>query len=262
MSSPTTSTFLPLVTTPPRSPCADIAHLPHATRTRLEAGAVLRIGEPDKTAVCVESGALAIEVLDPQHGSSIIEVLGAGSCCSDALRARTPPRAKSSMVALVPTSVVLVPASTLLDHVMSNTATATDFFKSWSERYRGWSERLTLLRVKSPLRRTAGTLLYLVEQMAQQCPLAPGQRILLTQDVIARVADLSRQTLNRELQRLQSARVVRLGRSMVCVLDVEQLQAVYDGDLAPHGEAAAVPCQLLNPGDPLECHPVTHRARN
>lgn len=257
-----TTSYLPLASTPPRSPCADIAHLPHATRTRLDPGAVLRIGEPDKTAICVENGALAVEVLDPQHGSSIIEVLGAGVCCADALRARTPPRAKSSLVALVPSSVVLVPMNTLLDHVVSSNTTASEFFKAWSDRYRGWTERLTLLRVKSPLRRTAGTLLYLIEQMAQSCPLAPGQRILLTQDVMARIADLSRQTLNRELQRLQAARIVRLGRSMVCVLDMDQLEAVYDGDVAPHGDHPPVPCQLLNPNDPLECHPVMVKARN
>ncbi len=238
------------------SPCAGLYHLPHVTRTRLDAGGVLRVADPDNTAVCVDSGALAIEVLDPQHGTTIIEILGAGTCCSDVLRGRTSSRVKSSLVALVPSTVLVLPMKTLLDHVVSDTETATQFFKSWSTRYRLWSERLALLRVRSPLRRTAGTLLYIMEQMGQVCPLAPGQRILLTQDVIARIADLSRQTLNRELQRMQSARIVRLGRSMVCVLNPGQLQAVFDGDVMPHGNGKPVPCQLLNPSDPLGCFPV------
>jgi CRP-like cAMP-binding protein len=216
--------------------CSELARLPHAALRRLAPRRALPVdGEPG-TSIYLLGGALGLELIDAEQHRVIVEVFGRADCVTDvahglgrATVVGLPVRA--ALVALAPATILQLPTRVLLDQMRLSSALATSLSEWRVRQYASWLERMAVLRLRLPVRRVAGTLLYLLDKLEQNAEAGVERSLHLTQHVIAAVADLSRQTSNRELQRLQHAGIVAVSRGLVRVVDENRLRAVYRGEL-------------------------------
>ena len=205
---------------------APIAALPQATRRQLPARAVLPRVPGGLRSLYVESGALAVTCQDPDGGLIIAEVLGVGACCSDHDRALELLGPDWALTTLVPSVIIRVATRTLGERLLVDPSLAMTITTARARQFAAALERQHTLRERTPARRTAGTLLYLAGQMAIPWQ-GTGLRIPMSQRLIASVAALTRQTLNRELRVLERAGLVHLERSAVCLISPAALERRY-----------------------------------
>lgn len=185
----------------------------------------------------------------------IVEVLGAGlcACLTDQAECRGP---NWSLVTLLPTSVLQLPLATLRIACMNDARLLERVHDSERKRQRALLARLLVLSEHSSPRRVAGTLLYLINVMGAPCPLGYSVCLPLPQHVLAAVGDMARQTLNRELRRLQRGGILRVERSMVCIADMELLSDVARGRAVPRPPPDAQRPRRRYPDPPLDLNAI------
>lgn len=201
----------------------------------------------------VEHGCLAIGCQRTRSGELYIaDVLARGSCfvprplfLSDHCDWMT--------ITLTPVTVLQMPLDRYMWHLSHDAALAAAAAEAKGRQYEALLHRLAVLGLAGALPRTAGTLLYLADRMAERCPLAGGRMMPLTQHVVAGIADLTRQTANAELKRLQRARLVHLERGFVCLLQPERLREIAAGHPLRAAPAHRTTCRYRHPEKPLDC---------
>ncbi|MEK6768498.1 MAG: Crp/Fnr family transcriptional regulator [Gemmatimonadota bacterium] len=155
--------------------------------------------------------------------------------------------------ALVPSVILEASLGVLLRGLAADPALTRAAVEATGRQYACLLRRASILRIRRPLQRLAAALDHLMEHAAEHCAIGNRHFLPLTQDTIAEVANLSRQTTNRELRRFAAMRVVHLERAAVCVLDPERLRAVAHGDPEPRRQNGRTHCRRVNPGAPLDC---------
>jgi CRP-like cAMP-binding protein len=240
--------------------CQHVLQDSHVFRRAFAAGAKLL---PDRSAdsfQVVVQGALAIQCHRRNGGAITLEVLGVGGCLPSGVCA-SPIGERIVFLALVPTTVARVPQSTLARIVLKTPSLANALGAKLAEQHVELLVRQAALSERARSRRFAGGLLYVAQKLNQQCPLAAGMRVPLTQFALAQIADVSRQTANEVLRRLESWGIVRIERSVVCVLDCAALEAFAEGRVTARVWMPVGPCKLEHPKAPLTCYPLRRAVR-
>lgn len=234
--------------------CAEVLKLRGLVRRSFRAHQLVATSEtPQAVHIVVEQGCLAVQTRRRDASTAVMEVLGSGSCASLGFDERGAGEEHQTIVALVPTTVLATPVEPYFRALRSSVslAAAAADAKAWQHafllRYVG------VARLRRPDRRLAGTLLYLMDLLGEGCPLAAGTRLALTQAVIASVAHLSRQTVNRELRRLHEGRYIYSARGMMCCLSPQGLRAIAGGQAEPVSAPRPATCKLLHPHVTLDC---------
>jgi len=156
------------------------------------------------------------------------------------------------LVAIVPTAAILVPFAVYCERLRLN-----DRLSEWATRTRAIQSgrllrQLGIRSERDPLRRLASTIEMLATAVGEPCRLARGHILAVPQRDLAFLAGLTRQTVNRELQRLRRSRLLHLERRIVCVLDAGRLTLVARGGPLPP-ERPLTHCRLLHPADAFDC---------
>lgn len=244
-----------------RQLCAEIMKLAGATRRSLAPDQVLATSEQRQAYhVVVERGAVAVSIANRVATWSLVEILGGGSCVSIGHNEWGAETERWTVTALLPTTVLLAPSDEFFRALSSNAALASAAATAKAQQHAALLRHLATLRIRRPLRRVAGTLLYLAEMLGEACPLGTGLRLPLTQEIIASVAHLSRQTVNRELRRLHDGRQIHAARGVVCCLTADGLRAIANGSAGLRRSSRPSSCKFLKPQAPLDCAPP-HEAR-
>ena len=177
--------------------------------------------------IWIVRGALAVEA----GARSIIEVFGPGSSL-DPRHWEAGLGRRWEGVALVPTETLELPIELFRQQLSERPSLALALAAKRAHQHAQSLDRVAVLRLRDPLRRVAGALLQLVERLGAPSPDARGSQLELTQQLIAAFADLSRQTMNRQLRRLAAAHLVGLERGLVSVYDAAALAGVAAGRTA------------------------------
>lgn len=235
--------------------------LPGATRRSLAPDQVLATSEQRQAYhVVVERGAVAVRIANRVGTYSSVEILLGGSCVSLGHCEWGAETERWAVAALVPTVVLITRSDEYSCALSSNLALASAAARAKAQQHAALLRHLVTLRIRRPLRRVAGTLLYLADMLGESCPLGAGVQLPLTQEIIASIAHLSRQTVNRELRRLHDGGLVYAARGLVCCLTAEGLRAVATGSASARRNSRPPSCKFLRPQAPLDCAPP-HEAR-
>ena len=101
--------------------------------------------------------------------------------------------------------------------------------------------------------------LRLRDELAAGCPLASGRILQVPQTVVASVAGLSRQTVNRVLRGVQALGLIRVERAMICLLDLPGIDRLCRGERLPYALRPCVSCQFMKPDAPFDCSPAKRK---
>lgn len=244
-----------------RQLCVEVMKLPGATRRSLAPGQALATSEQRQAYhVVVERGAVVVRIANRVATWSFVEILGGGSCVSFGHNEWGAQGERWTVTALLPTAVLLAPSDEFFRALSSNAALASAAAIAKAQQHAALLRHLATLRIRQPLRRVAGTLLYLADVLGETCPLGAGLQLPLSQEIIASVAHLSRQTVNRELRRLHNSRKVYSARGMVCCLTADGLRAIALGSAGLRRNSCPPSCKFLKPQAPLDCA-SPHEAR-
>lgn len=236
--------------------CAEVLKLRGLVRRSFRAHQVVAASEVlEGVHVVVERGAFAVRTRRRDGTMAVVEVLGSGSCASLRFEGGDAGEEHRTLVALVPTTVLATPVDPFFRALRASASLAAAAADAKARENAFLRRYVGVVRLRRPVRRLAGTVLYLMDVLGEGCPLAAGTRLPLTQAVIASVAHLSRQTVNRELRRLHEARYIYATRGMVCCLDPQGLQAIASGRAEPASAPRPATCKLLHPHEPLDCAP-------
>lgn len=228
-----------------------VARFPGPLRRSARRGQVVMAPGPEATLIVVD-GALALEVTHRDTESLIVDILSPTSGplnCRELDQGRQP----SVLRALLPTSYLRVPTTQFEQAVVSDRELAVLLSRHFCGRVSELRGRIALLDEPDVRRRVVEALRYLEGKLGQRCGLADGTILPVPQTVLAGVAGIARQTVNRVLRDLQRAGMVRIERSMVCLLDMEGIVRLSRG-LPPltQWEPCAA-CRLADPSAPLAC---------
>jgi len=209
---------------------------------------------PDEVLAVLE-GALAIEVSLADGDPHILEVVGprAGMLRGRSLADADRP---ALLRALVPTTVVRLPEAEFNRMLASDGPLACSVADQLCDRTAELRGRLLARNTPDARLRVAHALLYLVDTLGLECPLAPGHRIPLSQAAIAAVAGVARQTANRALRDLQALGVIHATRDVICVHDRAALKSFALGGVLKRARAPVAGCTFVHPAEPLSCHPM------
>jgi CRP-like cAMP-binding protein len=241
--------------------CLRVLQDESVVRRSLAAGATLFPERGADSFQVVVDGALAVQCHRRGGGKITLEVLGPGDCIP---RGEGGPSLSEQMTlsALVPSSVARVSQSSFERVLHKSPSLASAFWEKLAQQHAELLSRLVAQAERSPSPRVAGALLYLAQKAAQRCPFAAGRRIPLTQSAVAQVAAVTRQTANRALLHLQSLGLVRIERSLICLLDPDGLEAFTEGRVVACVWKPAGPCKLVHPDEPLTCYPLRRARRD
>jgi CRP-like cAMP-binding protein len=234
--------------------CAEVSKLPGVVRRHFATGRVVAVHDsPEVVHQVIESGGFAFQILRENASREIVEILGRGSCVlmgqgDSALRGHD-----WSLLALRPTTVLEMPKEMYFRALRANHALAVAAVSAKARQHAALLRHTAALHGGPPMQRIASSLLYLAEEIGERCPLAPGTRVLLAQELVSATARVTRQTGNRELQRLRAGRHIHVSRATVCVIDRQGLGAMASGQAAPRTGLRPCRCKLVDPNEPLDC---------
>jgi hypothetical protein len=114
--------------------------------------------------------------------------------------------------------------------------------------------RLSAMQLLGPEERTAATVAGLAREFVHRCPLSTGFTMPVSQQLVADLTGLSRQTVNRALTRLRLARLVFSSRGFICALDLAGLDAVAWAGVPLATCTPVGRCKLLQPDQRLDCN--------
>lgn len=237
-----------------------LAKLPRMVRRRFDGGSSLRlVGGFRDLHVVVEWGGVAVMMGWGSSRPIMLDLLGPDASINglheEPLWDRDKLPREWELISLVPTAVLALPLDYYRAQVRGDPVLAMAAARAEARQHGLLLQRVAVLQLRDPVRRVAGMLALLAEQVGSACALAGGRYITLPQRLIAAAAHLSRQVTNRALMQLRARRLIDVERSFVCVLSLDRLRAVASGTRQPIVVGPPTECRMRHPKGELNCVP-------
>jgi CRP/FNR family cyclic AMP-dependent transcriptional regulator len=203
----------------------------HATLLTLAKGEILyRRGEQSYGLYAVLGGALAIGTVGVDGKEALLAVLGPTAWVGEISMFDGLPRPNDA-TAVSRTLLLHVPESTLQGLLDSTPRYWRDFALLMAQRLRVSFENAEAMTLLPAPQRVANRLLMIAGGYGGLN--ASQSRIRVSQDSLASMVSLSRQTTNLLLRNLESQRIVSLKSGEIAILDFDRLRAASLGDPNP-----------------------------
>ena len=203
----------------------------HATLLRLEKGQVLyRCGDPAAGLYAVLGGALALRTVGVDGKDALLAVLGPTAWIGEISLFDGLPRPHDATAAS-PLLLLHVPQAALQGLLEATPRYWREFALLMAQRLRLSFKNAEALTLLSAAQRVANRLLMIAE--GYDGLNATQSKIRLSQDSLASMASLSRQTTNQLLKQLEDQRIVSLKFGVIDILDIERLRAASTGEAKP-----------------------------
>ena len=201
----------------------------HASLVTLERGEVLyRRGEQSSGLYAVLGGALAIGTVGVDGKEALLAVLGPTAWVGEISLFDGLPRPNNA-TAVSRTLLLHVPEAALKDLLDTTPRYWRDFALLMAQRLRLSFDNAEAMTLLPAAQRVANRLLSIAGGYGGLN--AAQSRIRLSQDSLASMVSLSRQTTNQLLENLESQRIVSLKSGEITILDFDRLRAASLGDL-------------------------------
>ena len=203
----------------------------HASLLTLEKGQSLyRRGEQSYGLYAVLGGALAIGTVGLDGKEALLAVLGPTAWVGEISMFDGLPRPNDA-TAVSRTLLLHVPGAALQDLLDSAPRYWRDFALLMAQRLRVSFENAEAMTLLPAAQRVANRLLMIASGYGGLN--ASQSRIRVSQDSLASMVSLSRQTTNQLLRNLESQRIVSLKSGEITILDFDRLRAASLGDPNP-----------------------------
>jgi CRP/FNR family cyclic AMP-dependent transcriptional regulator len=203
----------------------------HATLLRLEKGQVLyRCGDPSYGLYAVLEGALSIGTVGVDGKEALLAVLGPTAWIGEISLFDGLPRPHDA-IAASRALFMHVPEAALQSLLDATPRYWRDFALLMAQRLRLSFKTTESLALLPAAQRVASRLLMIAE--GYDGLNATQNTIRLSQDSLASMVSLSRQTTNQLLKNLESQKIVRLKFGEISILDMERLRAASIGVSKP-----------------------------
>ena len=200
----------------------------HASLVTLERGEVLyRRGEQSSGLYAVLGGALAIGTVGVDGKEALLAVLGPTAWVGEISLFDGLPRPNNA-TAVSRTLLLHVPEAALKDLLDTTPRYWRDFALLMAQRLRVLFENTEAITLLPAAQRVANRLLMIAGGYGGLN--AAQSRIRLSQDSLASMVSLSRQTTNQLLRSLESQQIVSLKSGEIAILDLDRLRAASLGD--------------------------------
>ncbi|CAB3792881.1 CRP-like cAMP-activated global transcriptional regulator [Paraburkholderia ultramafica] len=203
----------------------------HASLVTLERGEFLyRRGEPSDGLYAVLGGALAIGTVGVDGKEALLAVLGPTAWLGEISLFDGLPRPNDA-AAVSRTLLLHVPEIALQSVLESTPRYWRDFALLMAQRLRVSFENTEAMTLLPAAQRVANRLLVIAGGYGGLN--APQSRIRISQDSLASMVSLSRQTTNQLLRNLENQRILVLKSGEIAILDFDRLRAASLGDPDP-----------------------------
>lgn len=200
----------------------------HATLLRLEKGEPLyRCGDPSYGLYAVLEGALSVGTVGVDGKEALLAVLGPTAWVGEISLFDGLPRPHDA-IAASRALFMHVPEAALQRLLETAPRYWRDFALLMAQRLRLSFRNVESLTLMPAAQRLASRLLMIAE--GYDGLHATQSRIRLSQDNLASMVSLSRQTTNQLLKTLESQRIVSLKFGEIAILDIERLRAASVGE--------------------------------
>ena len=205
--------------------------LAHATLLRLEKGQLLyRYGDPSYGIYAVLEGAVSIGTVGIDGKESLLAVLGPTAWIGEISLFDGLPRPHDA-IAVNRALCMHVPEAALKRLLDATPRYWRDFALLMAQRLRISFKSTESLSLQPAAQRVASRLLLIAE--GYDGLNAVQRRIRLSQDSLASMVSLSRQTTNQVLKLLESQQIISLKFGEIQILDIERLRAASAGTSRP-----------------------------
>ena len=203
----------------------------HASLVTLERGEFLyRRGEPSYGLYAVLGGTLAIGTVGADGKEALLAVLGPTAWLGEISLFDGLPRPNDA-AAVSRTLLLHVPEAALQDLLDSTPRYWRDFALLMAQRLRVLFENTEAITLLPAAQRVANRLLMIAGGYGGLN--ASQSRIRVSQDSLASMVSLSRQTTNQLLRNLEDQQIVSLKSGEIAILDFDRLRAASLGDPNP-----------------------------
>ncbi|MBP0590690.1 Crp/Fnr family transcriptional regulator [Paraburkholderia sp. LEh10] len=203
----------------------------HATLLRLEKGEVLyRYGDPSYGLYAVLEGALAVGTVGADGKEALLAVLGPTAWVGEISMFDGLPRPHDA-IAATRALFMHVPEAALQSLLDTTPRYWRDFALLMAQRLRVSFKNAESLTLLPAAQRVASRLLMIAE--GYDGLNATQSKIRLSQDSLASMVSLTRQTTNQLLKNLESQGIVSLKFGEINILDIERLRAACAGVSRP-----------------------------
>jgi len=200
----------------------------HASLLRLEKGGSLyRRGDPSHGLYAVLGGALAIGTVGMDGKEALLAILGPTAWIGEISLFDGLPR-PSDATAMSRTLLLHVPETALRNLLDAEPRYWREFALLMAQRLRVMFDNTEAMSLLPAAQRVANRLLMIAGGYGGLN--ATQNRIRLSQDSLASMVSLSRQTTNQLLRNLESQRILSLKSGEIAILDFERLRAASLGD--------------------------------
>jgi len=189
---------------------------------------IVREGDPGDALHIIVEGSVRISVLSPDGDEATMALLGEGECFGELALLDRRPRSASA-VATQATRTLVVGRDELVRWLSERPEAALALLETLSLRLRRTNETLGDLAFLDLEQRLAKRLLHMAAAPSRTRATersAVGVRLRITQEELASMLGVSRESVNKQLALFAQESWVALGRGSVTVLDREALQAL------------------------------------
>ena len=183
---------------------------------------LFREGAPGDSLHIVIEGSVRISVASPTGDEATVALLGAGEFVGDLALLDGRPRSASA-IASQPTKTLMVTRHNFADWLSGRPAVALSLLETLSLRVRRTDEALADLAFLQLPQRLAKRLFRLTIDQAQGNRFA-GTKLRITQSELASMLGVSRESVNKQLNKFAQEGWISLGRGSVTVRDPEALR--------------------------------------
>jgi CRP-like cAMP-binding protein len=183
---------------------------------------LFREGAPGDSLHIVIEGSVRISVASPTGDEVTVALLGAGEFVGDLALLDGRPRSASA-IASQPTKTLVVTRHNFGDWISTRPNAALSLLETLSQRVRRTDEALADLAFLQLPQRLAKRLVRLTIDQAQGNRFA-GTKLRITQSELASMLGVSRESVNKQLNKFAQEGWISLGRGSVTVRDPEALR--------------------------------------
>lgn len=209
---------------------ADLRSLTAVGRERTYASgeAIVREGDPGDSLHLIVEGSVRITMLSPDGNERTIAVLEQHDCIGDLALLDGRPRSATA-IATTTTRTLLILRDDFLPWIAAHPQAAIALLETLSLRLRRSNNALGEITFFDLPNRLARRLIELTGSLtyAQEVSLEPGAvRLRITQDELASMLGVSRESINKQLNQFAHDGWIALGRGSVTVLDRKTLSTL------------------------------------